>query len=57
MEKLTFQIFFIDIVKVELLKMVFYVPGLKFNLLSVGHLEDKNYKVTIKKQVCTISNN
>ena len=33
---------------------VYYVPGLMCNLLSVGQLLEKEYKVLFKNKVCTI---
>ena len=33
---------------------VYYVPGLMCNLLSVGQLLEKEYKVFFKNKVCTI---
>ena len=33
---------------------VYYVPGLKCNLLSIGQLIDKGYNVFFKDDVCTI---
>lgn len=33
---------------------VFYVPGLKSNLLSVGQLQEKGYEIIIKDGVCRI---
>jgi hypothetical protein len=32
---------------------VYYVPGMKCNLLSVGKLIEKNYRVFFKNKVCT----
>ena len=36
---------------------VYYVPGLKCNLISVGQLMDKDYEVRFKRKVCTILDN
>ena len=33
---------------------VYYVPGLMCNLLSVGQLLEKKYRVFFNKKVCTI---
>ncbi|KAF7112444.1 hypothetical protein RHSIM_RhsimUnG0229000 [Rhododendron simsii] len=33
---------------------VFYIPGLKSNLLSVGQLQEKGYEIIIKDGVCRI---
>ena len=33
---------------------VYYVPGLKCNILSIGQLIDKGYNVFFKDDVCTI---
>ena len=33
---------------------VYYVPGLKCNLLSIGQLVNKGYNVLFKNDVCTI---
>ncbi|GMQ00425.1 hypothetical protein CsSME_00047520 [Camellia sinensis var. sinensis] len=33
---------------------VFYVPGLKTNLLSVGQLQEKGYQIIIKEGTCRI---
>ena len=33
---------------------IYYVPGLMCNLLSIGQLLEKEYKVFSKKKVCTI---
>ena len=33
---------------------IYYVPGLMCNLLSVGQLLEKEYRVFFKKKVCTI---
>ena len=33
---------------------VYYVTGLMFNLLSVGRLLEKEYRVFFKNKVCTI---
>jgi hypothetical protein len=33
---------------------VYYVPGMKCNMISVGHLIEKRYKVFFKNKVCTI---
>lgn len=33
---------------------VYYVPGLKHNLMSVGQLIEKGYRVLFKNDVCTI---
>ena len=33
---------------------VYYVPGLKCNLLSIGQLVNKGYNVFFKNNVCTI---
>ena len=33
---------------------VYYVPGLKCNLLSIGELIDKGYNVFFKDDMCTI---
>ena len=33
---------------------IYYVPGLMCNLLSVGQLLEKEYRVFFKKNVCTI---
>ncbi|XP_028116124.1 uncharacterized protein LOC114313892 [Camellia sinensis] len=33
---------------------VFYVPGLKTNLLSVGQLQEKGYEIIIKEGTCRI---
>ena len=41
-------------VKEEEYMMFFYVPGLMCNLLSVGQLLEKEYRVFFKKNVCTI---
>eukprot|EP00253_Pinus_taeda_P004625 PITA_04625 len=34
---------------------VYYVPGLKCNLLSIGQLIDKGYNMFVKDDVCTIT--
>ncbi|CAL5403117.1 unnamed protein product [Camellia sinensis] len=36
------------------LSNVFYVPGLKNNLLSVGQLQEKDYEIIIKRGTCQI---
>ena len=33
---------------------VYYVPGLKYNILSIGQLINKGYNVIFKDDVCTI---
>jgi hypothetical protein len=33
---------------------VYYVPGMKCNMLSVGQLIEKKYRVFFKNKVCTI---
>ena len=33
---------------------VYFVPGLKHNLISVGHLSQKGYRVIFEKNLCTI---
>ena len=35
---------------------VYYVPGLKYNLLSIGQLMNKGYNVFFKNNLCTIMN-
>lgn len=34
--------------------MVFFVPDLKTNLLSVGQIQEKRYEIFIKDGVCRI---
>ena len=41
-------------VKEEQFMIIYYVPGLMCNLLSVGKLLEKEYRVFFKKKVCTI---
>jgi hypothetical protein len=36
---------------------VFFVPELKTNLLSIGQLQEKSYKVYIKIEACRIGDN
>ena len=33
---------------------VYFVPSLKYNLLSIGQLVEKGYRVSFKNQACTI---
>ena len=33
---------------------VYFIPGLKHNLISVGQLTQKGYKVNFENNVCTI---
>ncbi len=43
--------------KRRIVEDVYYVPGLKCNLISVGQLMDKDYEVSFRKKVCTIVDN
>ncbi|KAG8641096.1 hypothetical protein MANES_13G106550v8 [Manihot esculenta] len=39
---------------IDTISSVFYVPGLKSNLLSAGQLQEKGYVITIQKGACEI---
>ena len=40
--------------KRSVISNVLYIPGMKSNLLSIGHLVEKNYKVSIKDKMMRV---